>query len=77
MRDLALVPAGLIFSKNGHFLVKVADNASHTVLAEACLGMKFDAAMKLFVIEIRGTSSLSNRQKISQVQKYQFILSYR
>ncbi len=60
MRDLALVPAGYVFSKNGHFLIKVKDQNNsqkvtmQTVLADACLGMKFDATLRLFVIEIRG-----------------------
>ena len=77
LRDLALVPAGYVFSKNGHFLVKQAEGAYSTVLSDACLGMKFDAILRLFVIEIRGISQLSNRQAGVRPQKFQFILSYR
>ena len=55
MRDLALVPAGYIFSKNGHFLIKAGEEAYSSVLADACLGMKFDVILRLYVVEIRGT----------------------
>ena len=68
MRDLALVPAGFIFSKNGHFLLKKSATEAHTIVAEACLGMKFDAAIKLFVMEIRGTNS--NRAGEYRMQKF-------
>ncbi len=58
MRDLALCPAGYLFSKNGHFLIKTAaaeaSSGYSTVLADACLGMKFDAVLRLYVVEIRG-----------------------
>ena len=77
MRDLALVPAGYVFSKNGHFLVKTGEQAYSTILADACLGMKFDPEMRLYVVEIRGLCQLSNREAGQRPQKFQFILSYR
>lgn len=54
MRDLALVSAGFLFSRNGHFLVKNDEDKYTTLLEDAILGMKFDAALRLYVIEIKG-----------------------
>ena len=55
MRDLALCYAGYIFSKSGHFLIKIGEDQYSSILTDARLGMKFDVALKLYVIEILGT----------------------
>ena len=38
--------------------MRVKDGSLQTVLGDACLGMKFDPVLKLFVIEVRGVSQL-------------------
>ena len=72
MRDLSLVPAGYIFSKNGHFLVKKVvqskEDKCHqyfSILADACLGMKFDPELRLYVLELRGVGRLKSKESHS------------
>ena len=67
--------------------MRVKDGSLQTVLGDACLGMKFDPVLKLFVIEVRGVSQLKTtsavqsssqpHQRTLKAQKFQFIISYR
>ena len=74
MRDLALVPAGYVFSKNGQFLVRKSaperngiESQYLTILADACLGMKFDPELRLFVLELRGVSRCNAKSSESHI----------